>query len=78
MPASRMPSQRGIEVAATGDRLDGTRERDARIAGLAVGRHKDLLHASGVVGGRIVHPAAGRARRPSPLTPVTRASILRA
>ena len=78
MPASRMPCKHGIEVAAPGDRLDGTRERDAWIAGLAVGRHKDLLHASGVVGGRIVHPAVGRARRSSPLTPVTRASILRA
>ncbi len=61
--------QHGIEVATSGDCLDGSRERDAWIAGLAVGRHKDLLHASGVVGGRIVHPAVGRARRSFPVDP---------
>ena len=59
--------EHGLEVAATGDRLDGGGERGAGIDGLPVCRHGTLL-LGWLVGGRIVHPAL----RPGTGAPLTR------
>ena len=72
-PRARMPCERGIEVAAAGDRLDGSRERGAGIAGLAVGRHEGS--PARVWGRRRPHRTPAPSGAPdarSPLTPVAR------